>query len=970
MQNRISCLGVSVLIIISFAEAFTLSQFLRRSTINKPSISVLSLARKSNNNGDSFFLPPQLPLFTMLKNTNQTSSPNNNDDALQHVMETAISLQSQKWDSIRILEKSQLSIFDPKTVHDINAIVFLLEQKEGIFTSQDSQKYILAVLSQGDRVNLSKLQRVVSETLDYSSNVKIILAPAENLSRLCGFASGCVPPLGLLPSPVTTYVEESLLHLPESTFLFGGGGTPNQSTVMPLRTLLDSISNVQTASFRQGRPANTLTESILPSSSILHGHQSKPFFCVEPPNLEVTREILGSMSESPLLPDTFSMVGRITGVRQIARRLVFADFAPPEFDVKYDKNDDRPWRNPRTKDEMAVQLILGKTIMQNLGDQEGEVALRSLKKGQLILIKGTTNVDNLDSLINWTAKRSLDIRVANYEVLLPSRGCDEEDSFSWQQTESNRTPQQTQKKRGNAALKKPSSPPQQNVEILRLNDLYASDVSNSEAQSTITIVDTDEAVLRMHADFSNWRESHPQQNGLVGIDCEWKPNFLSDTNEAQPVLLMQVCFHPLQRVYLLDLQTLLRPLLHRDSPINTLEMVTSNVIGYLFQQEHLVKTGFKLLNDFQRLAASYPHIPEFQQVESVLEVSKTGMKVMQLTKQARAIKATSSLAKMTEYFLSKTLDKEQQVSDWSRRPLTPEQVEYASLDAVITPCLIEHMLKLVQANLGRGPKLSRYNNDTAFEDDLKSWKFIILNQKEDTTAIRRLNAKRVVGQSYIATQSWITGSGKPCEPNVPEDDNEPYTDIYGVTRVPSHTVSIGENAREQRVTSLVGMRIAKSKDGCLAEVLEGNTLLQQPGHKLDFQQRSGYVEFDNLVALFVTMPFKAGQLRKYPNEFIKGDSILTWFIHDHEWDGGKSRLAQKMIKSVCSDSGKEILPSVILFVRRGKESFLCCGHCHVVTSLEDDEEGERIGNILKLHLMLRDCNELQSSTEFQNIVSF
>eukprot|EP00980_Cylindrotheca_fusiformis_P018758 scaffold6248_cov87-Cylindrotheca_fusiformis.AAC.1 len=386
-------------------------------------------------------------------------------------METVLSMQSQKeWDSIvRVLGKAELSSIDPTTLHHINSIVLLFEEQEqqqqqpssrnetkGMAQQQQSQQdYILAILSQGDRVDLSKLQDAVlaattttTTRMGSFQNCKLSLAPTDQLSKLCGFEAGCIPPfLGLLtPSaPVMTFLDEALLELPEKVdFVIGGGGAPNQSTVLSLQTLLDSIPNIYTSRFRlETTSSNMATTPAISSTTIpptrmpmvattREEKQSvfRPFFCVEPPDTKLALEILkGSTTttsaKNNLTPESFSIVGRVSGVRQVARRLVFADFAPPLLDHQHNCNGDNdqqqdwhPWRNPRNRDEdMAVQLVLGKTIMERLGEEAGEAALRRLKRGQLILVKGTTNVDRTDSLINWTSKRSLDVRVSEYQIL-------------------------------------------------------------------------------------------------------------------------------------------------------------------------------------------------------------------------------------------------------------------------------------------------------------------------------------------------------------------------------------------------------------------------------------------------------------------------------------------------------------------------------------------------------------------------
>eukprot|EP00980_Cylindrotheca_fusiformis_P012427 scaffold3046_cov105-Cylindrotheca_fusiformis.AAC.26 len=820
-------------------------------------------------------------------------------------------------------------------------------------------------------------------------NCKLSLAPTDQLSKLCGFEAGCIPPGFLTPAPVVTFLDEALLELPEKVdFVIGGGGAPNQSTVLPLQTLLDSIPNIYTSSFRlETTSSNMATTPAISSTTIPPTRMQmvtttreekqrvfRPFFCVEPPDTKIALEILkGSTitisAKNTLTPESFSIVGRVSGVRQVARRLVFADFAPPLLDDHHhncngdndQQQDWHPWRNPRNRDEdMAVQLVLGKTIMERLGEEAGEAALRRLKRGQLILVKGTTNVDRTDSLINWTSKRSLDVRVSEYQILQTANdGGDGSGDFSGQhQTQSHRGP----KKHLKNSSKMPSRPPTIDLEILRLSDIY----KDATLERTVVVIDTQQSVDAMHDAILDWLNSNPNKIGLVGIDCEWKPSFLAAANEAQPVLLMQVCFHPTKRIYLLDLQTLLQeePLMPQDSQSAALEGSVSRLVELLFSVERLVKTGFKVMNDFQRLAASYPHVLAFRLVNTVLEVSRTGMRVLQLSKQARMNKATSSLSKMTEFFLLKSLNKEQQVSDWSIRPMTPAQIEYASLDAAVTPYLTEHMLHQVGATINQDPRIGRWDNDTAFADALKSWKFIVLNQRVDGNTIRKLNAKRVVGLSYVVSQSWISGSEEiPKEPDVPDDENEPYTDACGIVRIPSLTVSIVEDFdNSSRIEFLVGKRIAKSKDDCLFEVLKGNRLLQQPNHKLDFPQRSGYVEFANGVVLFVTMPFRDGQARKYPNKWLKEGSVLSWFVNDHEWGGGESKLATKMVRTVGRPN-----PIVILFVRKGKEAFVCCGRCHI-KHLGDGEEQTRIGNIVMLDLVLRDWDKLRYLPEFQDIL--
>jgi hypothetical protein len=62
-------------------------------------------------------------------------------------------------------------------------------------------------------------------------------------------------------------------------------------------------------------------------------------------------------------------------------------------------------------------------------------------------------------------------------------------------------------------------------------------------------------------------------------------------------------------------------------------------------------------------------------------------------------KKEGGLARLVRLVLGATLDKREQISNWARRPLRPEQLHYAGLDAlsqVLVVDHLEHRLKLLQ----------------------------------------------------------------------------------------------------------------------------------------------------------------------------------------------------------------------------------------------------------------------------------
>jgi len=868
--------------------------------------------------------------------------------ALQYFLDTVIRLERTNAESIQLLtDKNKASGLG------INSLVFQVVTENS--TSQDNN-YVLAILADQDRVNVTALEQAVLSCIIEKGEATIQLASSERVQSLCGFVPGTIPPIGLKNHPLVTVVEQQLL---QQEHLIGGGGQLGQSCRLTVETLLQQQSNstILVASFRE-----------IPNTRVQLGKTTgqerqeapKPFFAVEPPDTSIAETVINNNNDTLLQPTWVSVVGRISGVRRMARRLVFCDLAPP---LSCQADDEHPWRSGLTGQDMAVQLIAGKTLCQ----RHDEDALRRLKVGQLVWIQGKTNVKSRDSLRNWIDKRSLDIVVFDYQIL------HHQDDGSTNIVNSPLVvPKHSRSVLGIKHTPKHETP---GMSYLRLNEVYGE--PDEDRGSHVTIVDTLQAVSDFANDLTQTVlsltkcEDDNFQAGLVGIDCEWKPNFLQATsNEPQPVLLLQICIHSLKNVYLLDLQTLLRPLLLPAERMNDVEAAVSEALASLLMSKRLIKVGFQLVQDLRRLAASYPHVPCFQVVHGVLETSSLGKKVMHMAKQRHSRDATSSLSRMAEHFVGRTLNKEEQCSDWSLRPLSEEQIEYAALDAVVTPVIVERLLQSVDARFFDKPQLGRWKNDVSFSKSLTSWRFLFL-KTADVKAIRKLNAKRIIGNPFIVTQNWITGEDAPRLPSVPPNDSDgPYTDRDGIVRVPSHMVAIDDELKSDIIDVMVGERLGKSKDRCVAMFLKGSASLPE-GAKLDFPQRSGYVEFQNAVVLFVNMPSKPrGQPRSYPNEWLEDGQILTWFLRAHDWKQGTTSLAQKMSPSENGD-----LPTVVLFVRMGKGHFLCCGRCRVapvedITSRDSSSTTkQQEWNLVRLHLLLLDWSKLYVCGDFQELVN-
>lgn len=243
---------------------------------------------------------------------------------------------------------------------------------------------------------------------------------------------------------------------------------------------------------------------------------------------------------------------------------------------------------------------------------------------------------------------------------------------------------------------------------------------------------------------------------------------------------------------------------------------------------------------------------------------------------------------------------------------------------------------------------------------------------DNPAAIRKLKARRLTSSSdqWIVTQSWVTGREEPAVPSVPSSGDGVYVDIDGILRCPVGTLAVHKNPNHAKIIDgLVGCHIGKSKDNCLEALLLDNPDFPNDS-KLEYIQRSGYVEFRDYVALFVNMPMSDENVprrqSKYKNDWIDDGRFLTWFIRENEWKGGSSNLALKMTRK--KNDSKE--PSCMLFVRVGKGSFICCGRCCVISPPVDDKNLEIAASkkknlsLIELQLELFDWQKLRHVPEF------
>lgn len=186
----------------------------------------------------------------------------------------------------------------------------------------------------------------------------------------------------------------------------------------------------------------------------------------------------------------------------------------------------------------------------------------------------------------------------------------------------------------------------------------------------------------------------------LGLDAEWRP----DSRAAVPskCSILQVACD--DYVFIFDFV---------EMALGDLE----ELFEHLFASERIAKIGFAIDGDIKRLRWSFPDVKcfdtfvnvldfSFETLEATTHLSDGSVVATKSTSNDAAASSSSSserlqrrkrrqkgLSTYIKQALGYPLSKLQQKSDWERRPLTPQQVAYAALDAY---CLL--MLQDAVAN--------------------------------------------------------------------------------------------------------------------------------------------------------------------------------------------------------------------------------------------------------------------------------
>lgn len=462
---------------------------------------------------------------------------------------------------------------------------------------------------------------------------------------------------------------------------------------------------------------------------------------------------------------------------------------------------------------------------------------------------------------------------------------------------------------------------------------------------------------------------------IWGLDCEWLPGKVR--GKDNPVSTLQLSAQ--NRSFLIDLQCLCQAEhLEASENISTptdIEMQLCEVLQKVFSSRNLSIVGFGILQDLGKLAASFPHLSCFTFYSSVIELqSVSNIAVSKAERQNM-----SSLKRMVGVLLERRLDKTQQCSDWTRRPLLREQLDYATLDAAVLPLLLKKLMETTT--------IERYNGQFfATHSDPRSRIRFTLLQEDNPSNIKLKSGEKVawhvpmgrITETFsrkIARQSW---PGSQTTPDVPKLVPVNSSSTKKETAHPRKVGASGKKAKPIELKRLLanldnlpipGTTLGYTKDSCAHRVVGHEFMNTLPdGTHVGFNRRSGVVETTNAWIIFCNF---GGSQNHHTGKttgsgFLREGRDLLFNLNPKNFHGKSSE--KTLYEFVSSpDSTAESDKKILLFARDGtRYKYTYCGIC------ECDKFFVRDDGKVELLLNLMDYNELMHehriSTGFLELV--
>eukprot|EP00903_Cladosiphon_okamuranus_P019713 g18115.t1 len=450
---------------------------------------------------------------------------------------------------------------------------------------------------------------------------------------------------------------------------------------------------------REGQHGSAQAAAVTRTEAVLDASQPAPY------GQELAR-VAGTPTVDAIGGDVH-LVAIVAGKRSLTRLLHFVDLVPPSDDAMTAASNQtchvrKAWMVPgmNPPGPVKVQLIMGKTLVDRLGQQEALVAMRGVKRGQLLYITGRPTPDTRAQYLGapstaTTTPATHSKTLQTYDLVCCSVRMLEDAPL----VEPELVGKGDEWQGGGDYLKMDLEESAVTYvdsakRLKEMGDFLRKTLLCDDSYSAAAGTAFAAAVAAAGREQSS--AGRPQMPALA-IDCEWRPARVAGT-PANPVCLMQLAAG--ERTYVVDMLHVLRP---KNAPslaspaaasaaaaagettpsgFTKTEVLLEEALGAVLGSPGVVKVGLGPKADFQSLVRSYPHMPCFRRVCGVVNLCHVASNASSLRGKPAEDKA--SLSRLCKLVLGKPLDKSEQCSDWGNRPLSGRQKRYAALDARAT----------------------------------------------------------------------------------------------------------------------------------------------------------------------------------------------------------------------------------------------------------------------------------------------
>ncbi|KAL0558283.1 hypothetical protein IC582_002839 [Cucumis melo] len=202
-----------------------------------------------------------------------------------------------------------------------------------------------------------------------------------------------------------------------------------------------------------------------------------------------------------------------------------------------------------------------------------------------------------------------------------------------------------------------------------------------------------------NADALHHATRHIEECKVVGIDCEWKPNYIKG-KKPNKVSIMQIGLE--EMAFIFDLIKL-----YDDVPD-----ILDNCLTRILQSSSILKLGYNFLCNVKQLSHSYESLKCFKHYEMLLDIQNV-------------FDHSGGLSGLAQKVLGAGLNKTRRNSDWEQRPLTVNQLEYAALDAVVLVHIFQHVRDQSQPS-------TTTEGETRLE-----WKSFIVSHMDNSSKLKK-----------------------------------------------------------------------------------------------------------------------------------------------------------------------------------------------------------------------------------------